>query len=80
MHLKGRGGIKGSVRCIQNHINQFPFVARFNVNSYYNSINHKILLGILKKLNVEYKVLNVITDYIQLPDKKQKGKKFCRKN
>ena len=73
MHLKGRGGIKGSVRCIHKLIDNYPFAARFDVDSYYNSINHKILIKQLKNLNVDNKIMNVIIEYIQLPDNKKTG-------
>lgn len=38
MHLKGRGGIKGSVRCIYNQLGKSSFAAKFDIKSFYGSI------------------------------------------
>ena len=53
MHLKGRGGIKGSVRLLHRKLIEFPFAARFDVKSFYGSINHKILLRLINNLDIK---------------------------
>ena len=52
LHLKDRGGVKGGVRWLSHNLDKFTFVARFDVKSYYNSIQHKQLLTILKDLPI----------------------------
>ena len=44
-HLANRGGLKGAVKDIQSHLNQYPnaFVYKSDVKSYYASIEHRIL-------------------------------------
>ena len=73
MHLKGRGGIKGSVRCIYNKINSYPYAARFDIESFYGSINHKVLFRQLDKLNIDPSLMLIIRDYVKIPDTDNKG-------
>jgi len=54
-HLKGHGGIKQTVTSIQDEIPNNTFVFRTDVKSYYESINHEILLD---KLSVYIIVLS----------------------
>lgn len=46
-HIKGGGGVKGAVSEIAAQIASFHFVARFDVASYYDSMQHRILLDLL---------------------------------
>jgi len=74
MNLKGRGGLKGSVRCLYNKINTHPYVARFDIRSFYGSIDHKILFQLLDKLNLNPELMNVIREYVVVPDSRSSGK------
>jgi RNA-directed DNA polymerase len=74
MNLKGRGGLKGSVRCIYNKLDNHPYVARFDIKSFYGSIDHKILFQLLEKMNVNPELMNVIREYVVIPDTRATGK------
>jgi len=52
MNLKGRGGVKGSIRCVYRKLDSHPFIARLDVKSFYGSISHEILLKELNKFNI----------------------------
>jgi len=54
-HVAGQGGVKGSVRSVQAMSEQFAFAARFDIKSYYQSINHRI---IMQQLEAAPKSLN----------------------
>ncbi len=43
-HLKGNGGLKGAVRDVSDHLPDFEFFCKTDVKSYYDSIDHRILL------------------------------------
>ena len=43
-HVKGHGGVKKMVREVQAALPEYPFSARFDVASFYETINHEILL------------------------------------
>lgn len=73
MQLKGRGGIKGSARCLYNQMNKFPYVARFDVASYYGSINHNILFELMNKLQIARPLMQIIKEYVRVPDTEYKG-------
>ena len=74
MHLKGRGGVKGAVRCIYNKVDTYPYAARFDVDSYYGSIDHKILFKQLVSLNISPYLMHIIREYVKIPDTERKGK------
>jgi len=73
MNVKGRGGIKGSIRCIYNKIDQYPYAARFDIKSFYGSINHKILFKHLKNYKIDSCLMQIILDYITIPDTEHNG-------
>ena len=56
-HIKGHGGSKQTVASIQAHLPNHTFVFRTDVKSYYESINHEILLDKL--------VLNLLSQYLK---------------
>ena len=74
MHLKGRGGIKGSVRLLHRKLAQFPYSARVDVASYYGSVDHNILIKQLLDFNLPKPIMDIIKDYISIPDSEQNGK------
>jgi hypothetical protein len=43
-HLKGHGGLKGAVRDVMKHLPKYEFFCKTDVLSYYDSIDHYILL------------------------------------
>jgi hypothetical protein len=43
-HVRGQGGVKRTVRFAQAMTTRLPFVARFDIRSYYESIDHDVLL------------------------------------
>lgn len=69
-HLKGRGGLKGAVRSVAENLGEYTFVFRTDVKSYYDSIDHHILiskLGVLVKnlriIGCVWKYLNRVVEY-----------------
>jgi hypothetical protein len=49
VHLKGHGGVKGALRRIMRQQPSHHYVARFDVARYYESIDHEVLLKILRQ-------------------------------
>ena len=69
-HLKGHGGLKGAVRNVAENMGEYTFVFRTDVKSYYDSIDHHILiskLGTLVKdvwiIGFVWKYLNRVVEY-----------------
>ena len=60
MHIKGRGGVKGAVRCIYSQLGKYKFAARLDIKSYHSSIDHDILLGLLKNFELEAGLLDIV--------------------
>ena len=67
-HLSGRGGAKGCVMQIKNEVEHYKYVCRSDVDSYYASINHKILLKQLSTLISESTVLALIKRMLERLD------------
>ena len=74
VHVKGRGGAKQCTRYTQILTDRYPFVARFDIRSYYESMDHGVLLAQLKTFGVEPVLLSIIKDYLSLPDTETKGR------
>lgn len=73
-HVKGHGGLKRCVLQTQNHCKRFPFVARFDVESYYESISHDILLQQSYKAGLSAWHIDLIDAYLKVPDRSGSGK------
>jgi len=73
IHLKGHGGAKGMVREIQAALPEYPFAARFDVASYYETINHEALLSLLEKCACPPHLIDVVRQYLTLPDRADTG-------
>lgn len=73
MHVKGRGGVKGAVRWIYRQLGKYNFVARLDIKSYYNSINHDVLLGILSDFGLEENLFDIVQQYLKIPDRDNTG-------
>ena len=59
-HLVGRGGTKACVMKIKEQVDDYGYVCRSDVNSYYATINHRILLKQLGELIPDGDVLLLI--------------------
>ena len=59
-HIEGRGGAKAAVRFIDDMRGENTFVFRTDVKSYYASIDHDILLGILEHHVPDGRVLDLL--------------------
>src|SRR5271157_5793170 len=64
-HLQGRGGAKAAVRFVNDHLADNTFVFRTDVKSYYASIDHDILLGLLEHVVADKRVLDLIRQYVR---------------
>jgi RNA-directed DNA polymerase len=64
-HLKGHGGSKQTVTSIQAEIPNNTFVFRTDVKSYYESINHEILLDKLSVYIKNKMVMNLLAQYLK---------------
>ena len=74
VHVKGRGGAKQCTRYTQMLTDRYPFVARFDIRSYYESMDHGVLLTQLQAAGVDPILLKIVEDYLSLPDTEMKGK------
>ncbi len=73
-HLKGHGGVKGTVRYLNRVADRYAYVARFDVVSYYESMDHALLLGSLSQAGIGSDLRAIVADYLALPDKPHRGK------
>ena len=64
-HLAGNGGLKGAVREVAAHLPEQKFVFRTDVKGYYASINHDILLGLLREYVSDEAVIDLVRQYLQ---------------
>jgi hypothetical protein len=72
-NVKNHGGIKGALKSLQSCLAEFPFAARFDVASYYDSIRHDILLHQLAQTGLPEDGLDTVRQYLEAPDKGQTG-------
>ena len=63
-HLKGHGGLKDAVRQAASNIQQHNFAFRTDVKSYYDSIDHGLLIERLKRHIRDERVLGLIRQYL----------------
>ena len=73
-HIKGHGGVKLSVNYSQRLCNHFAYVARFDVRSYYSSMDHQIILDLLKQCRARPAITCIVGEYLSLPDHNSGGK------
>jgi hypothetical protein len=64
-HLKGHGGSTCAVRQVLQALPQFRFVLKTDVQSYYASIDHQLLLDRLAVYIPDWTVLNLIGQYLR---------------
>ncbi len=67
-HLADRGGTKACVMKIKQQVKDYRFVCRSDVNSYYATIDHKILLTQLAELISDTSVTALITNMLSRLD------------
>ena len=72
-HVKGRGGVKGTIRYVKKLTDQYPFVARFDIRAYYESMDRAVLLHQCQNAGVDPITLDLIKQYLTLPDSHSKG-------
>jgi len=60
-HVAGRGGLKGAVRAVRDAAASARFVARSDVSSYYDSIDH----GLLRALVPDSTVIMLVERYLE---------------
>ena len=73
MHTKGRYGVKGAARCIHRQLHKYKFAARLDIKSYYNTIDHEVLLKILQNYELEHNLVDVVKQYLKVPDRYNTG-------
>jgi hypothetical protein len=54
-------------------INQFYFVARFDVDSYYQSMRHNVMLELLRQLGTDLSLQSIVRQYLEVPDINHSG-------
>lgn len=64
-HLQGHGGAKYAVRRVFDHLPEHQFVLKTDVQSYYASIDHHLLLDRLAVYIPDRAVLNLIAQYLR---------------
>ena len=64
-HLAGSGGMKAAVREVAANLSENQFVFRTDVKGYYASINHHILMEIVKRYVQDEYVLALLWGYLR---------------
>ena len=64
-HLAGSGGLKGAVGEVARHLPDYDFVFRTDVKGYYASINHYLLMEIVKVYVQDDAVLALLWGYLR---------------
>ena len=64
-HLKGHGGIHGSIRALHQVKSNFHKVFKSDIESYYASINHEILLNQLRCYTKCPKLMDIFKQYMK---------------
>lgn len=73
-HVRGCGGVKGAVRHIDRRLGLYPFVARFDIRSYYENMDHAVLLRQLRDAGVGLAAQAAVREYLAKPDLHATGK------
>jgi len=64
-HLAGRGGAKAAVRAVAENLDQNQWVMRTDVKSYYASIQHDVLMDIVRAHVADVRVVDLIDQYVR---------------
>ena len=62
------------VATVRGCVTYFGYVARFDVKSYYSSMDHQIILDLLGQYQVTSAVISIVSEYFSLPDHNKSGK------
>jgi RNA-directed DNA polymerase len=62
-HLKGHGGLKGAVRDVMNHLPDYTFFCKTDVKSYYDSMDHVILMMKLHDYIQDQKIIGYVWQF-----------------
>jgi len=65
-YIKGHGGLKGVIRSVFYKKESITFYARFDIQSYYESIDHAKLLEILRSTTVSSHVLDSVETFLNV--------------
>ena len=60
VHVKGHGGAKAAVRQVMTHLPSNRFVLKTDVHSYYDSIDHFLLLELLAEYIKDRDIFNLL--------------------
>jgi len=63
-HIKGHGGSKGGVRQLKSKIKSFRYVLKSDVASFYDSMDHSILLEAVKETIKDKRIISLIQQYM----------------
>jgi RNA-directed DNA polymerase len=63
-HLKGRGGLKGACRALSAHLGNFRYVCKSDVASFYDSMNHDIVMQHAKEIINDKRCLDLLYQYL----------------
>lgn len=63
--MAGRGGGKGAIRQIQDHLPEHRFVFRSDVKGYYTSIRHEILFEQIQEVIDDPAILDLLWQYMR---------------
>ena len=63
-HLKGRGGLKGACRTLGASIKHFRYVFKSDVASFYDSMNHDIVMQHAQTVMTDKRLLNLLHQYL----------------
>jgi len=74
MHVKGNYGVKGAMRLLYRVGGKYKYVARYDVNSYYKSIDHQVMLDLLKDLMIDDELIDIVAQLLSVPDVRNTGK------
>ncbi len=61
------------VRILDTCSTSYPWVARFDIASYYESMRHDILLSMLNEHKVDDELRETVDEYLRLPDHENRG-------
>ena len=67
-------GLKGRFVILNQVVDRYAYVARFDVVSYYESMDHALLLNSLRQAGIGGDLGAIVADYLALPDKPDTGK------
>lgn len=73
-NVRGHGGVKRSVVFVHARLRALPFIARFDIRSYYETMDHSVLNRIITDALVPPKLASVVQEYLAVPDVRSTGR------